>query len=405
MKPASMLPLLFFLAATHLVVDLVAGTLNPLWPQFKDHYHLAGWQTGVLFFVWQMSASVSQFVFGMYGDRFNARWLLWTGPAVATICLCSVGLFESPLILGILLAASGLGIAAFHPEGAALAGSCVPEHRSRAMSIFTVGGFIGQAIGPTYSGSMVVWLGLPGLAWGILGGLVAVALLFPLGRGVFGQPARCAAPPVDLRVLFRGRKMSLLLVLVIGSLRIIAAAGIPVLLGYLLKARNASAADTGIVQSAFMFGIGLGGLASATLFKPRHERAILWLCPLLVTPVLVLIPGLRNWWLLVSVGLSGLLLGISLPVLISYGQQLMPDSQRIASSITMGVSWGLGGGIVSLILFLCERGGRFEPAFTAFAVATLASSVLCIWLPAIRAARSELHGVKSDVSMAQEIGS
>jgi hypothetical protein len=47
-----------------------------------------------------------------------------------------------------------------------------------------------------------------------------------------------------------------------------------------------------------MFSIGLGGLASATIFKPRHERMILWLCPLLVTPVLVLIPGLRNWWLL-----------------------------------------------------------------------------------------------------------
>jgi FSR family fosmidomycin resistance protein-like MFS transporter len=86
-----------------------------------------------------------------------------------------------------------------------------------------------------------------------------------------------------------------------------------------------------------------------------------------------------------SVGLSGLLLGISLPVLISFGQQLMPDSQRIASSITMGVSWGIGGGIVSLILYLCERGGHFEPAFPAFAVATLASSVLCIWLPVVSA--------------------
>jgi hypothetical protein len=165
MKPSSLLPLLFFLAATHLVVDLVAGTLNPLWPRFDEHYHLAPWQT-VLVSSLASIASVSQFVFGMYGDRFNARWLLWTGPAIATICLCSVGLFQSPLILGILLAASGLGIAAFHPEGAALAGSCVPEHRSRAMSIFTVGGFIGQAIGPTYSGSMVDWLGLPGLAWG-----------------------------------------------------------------------------------------------------------------------------------------------------------------------------------------------------------------------------------------------
>jgi FSR family fosmidomycin resistance protein-like MFS transporter len=396
MKPASMLPLLFFLAATHLVVDLVAGTLNPLWPRFNAHYRLGDWEAVLLFFIWQTSASVSQFVFGLYGDRFNTRWLLWTGPIIATLCISSVGLFQSPLVLGLLLAASGLGIAAFHPEGAALAGSCVPEHRSRAMSIFTVGGFIGQAIGPAYSGAMVDWLGLRGLAWGILGGLLAAAFLFPLGRGVMAQPARSAAPPVDLRTLFRGREGPLLLVLVIGSLRIIAAAGVPVLIGYLLAAREASATETGIVQStftgivqsAFMFGIGLGSLASATLFKPRHERAILWLCPLLVTPVLLVIPIVDIWWLLMgSVGLSGLLLGISLPVLISYGQQLMPDSQRIASSITMGVSWGIGGGIVSLILYLCQRQGHFEPAFPAFAVATLASSVLCIWLPTLSQAQ------------------
>ncbi len=382
MKPP-LLPLLFFLAATHLVVDLVAGTLNPLWPQFNEHYHLSRWEMVVIFFLWQTSASVSQFVFGMYGDRFNTRWLLWTGPMVATICLSSVGLFDSPWILAILLVASGLGIAAFHPEGAAMAGNCVPEHRSRAMSIFTVGGFIGQAIGPTYSGGMVDWLGLPGLAWGMIGGLCAAAFLFPLGRGVLAQPQRKAAAPVQLRELFRGREASVLLILVIGSLRIIAAAGVPVLVGYLLNARGASTSSTGLVQSSFMFGIGLGSLFCAALLRPRHERMILWLCPLLVTPVLLVIPiAPWSWLLTTSVGLSGLLLGISLPVLISLGQQLMPSSPRIASSITMGVSWGIGGGAVSLILLVCTSLGRYEPAFPIFAVATLASCVLCIWLPA-----------------------
>ena len=382
MKPSSLLPLLFFLAATHLLVDLVAGTLNPLWPRFNEHYALVGWQTAAIFFLWQMTTSVTQFFFGLFGDRYNTRWLLWAGPLVAAVCLSSVGLFHSPLILALLLAASGLGIASFHPEAAAMAGSCSPENRSRAMSIFTVGGFIGQAIGPTYSGGMVDWLGLPGLAWGMLGGLVGAALLFPLGRGVLRQPQNPSAAPVDLRVLFRGRTQSLLLVLIIGSLRIVAAAGVPVLIGYLLQARQASAYDTGLVQSAFMFGIGLGGLTCATLLKPRHERTILWLCPLLVTPVLLVIPIAQDWWVLtVCVGLSGLLLGISLPVLISFGQQLMPDSQRIASSITMGVSWGLGGGVVALILAFCQWLGRYEPSFPVFAAATLASSALCVWLP------------------------
>jgi FSR family fosmidomycin resistance protein-like MFS transporter len=78
-------------------------------------------------------------------------------------------------------------------------------------------------------------------------------------------------------------------------------------------------------------------------------------------------------------------------VLISYGQQLMPDSQRIASSITMGVSWGVGGGLVSIILAICKYTGTFEPAFVVFAFATALSSFLCIWLPPIASSIGQIR--------------
>src|SRR4029453_14547350 len=132
MKPASsMLPLLVFAAASHFLVDTVAGTLNPLWPRLDVHYRLAGWESAGLFFLWQMTTSVSQFWFGLYGDRFHARWLIWAGPLAAIVCLGGIGLTQSPVALAALLSVGGLGIAAYHPEAAALAGGCAPEHRSR----------------------------------------------------------------------------------------------------------------------------------------------------------------------------------------------------------------------------------------------------------------------------------
>ncbi|HMC11581.1 MAG TPA: MFS transporter, partial [Pirellulaceae bacterium] len=168
----SVLPLLVFAAATHFLVDTVAGMLNPLWPRLDAHYRLVGWESAALFFLWQITTSVSQFWFGLYGDRFRAHWLLWAGPLAAIICLGSVGLTHSPLVLAILLSVAGLGIAAYHPEAATLAGGCAPEHRSRAMSIFTMGGFLGQATGPIFSGNLVDALGLPGMTWTILAGLL-----------------------------------------------------------------------------------------------------------------------------------------------------------------------------------------------------------------------------------------
>ena len=407
MKPASPLWLLLFFAATlHCLVDLVAGSLSPLWPLMEGHYQMAAWQGPALFFLWQMTTSLSQFFFGVWGDRFNSRWLLWAGPMAAVICLGSIGLTKSPIMLSQLLFIAGLGIAAFHPEGAALAGNCLPENRSRAMSIFTTGGFIGQSIGPYLSGNVVKWLGMPGLAWGILGGLFAILILAPVGFRAMkvDSPAakKATASPVRLSQLFRGREWPVILVLIVGSLRIIAAAGVPILLSFLLKSRNLTEADIGFVQSAFMFGIGLGGLTCAMLLRRHHEGVILWLCPLLVTPVLLAIPWTAGWVMAFLASLSGLLLGISLPVLVSRGQELMPDSQRIASSITMGVSWGVGGGVVSIILVICKFGGHFEPAFAAFAVATLVSSVLCAWLPEAKMATTSQavpEGIMSGNSM------
>jgi FSR family fosmidomycin resistance protein-like MFS transporter len=391
LAPSILLPLLFA-AATHFLVDMVAGMLNPLWPRLDAHYSLAAWEGAGLFFLWQMTTSVSQFWFGMYGDRFSARWLLAAGPLAAILCLGSIGLTSSPVVLGVLLTVAGLGIAAYHPEAAALAGGCAPEHRSRAMSIFIMGGFLGQAIGPVCSGSLVDALGLAGMSWSIVGGLIIAALIMPLGLGAMRQPLAPRRQAKSLREVIQGRTAPLILVLIIGSLRIIPAAGVPVLLGFLLLTRNANAQETGLVQSAFMFGIGLGGLTCATLVRRHHERLILWLCPLVVCPVLLVVPWTTGIPLLFAVCLAGILLGISLPVMISYGQQLMPDSQRIASSITMGVSWGVGGGMVSVILAVCKYAGRYEGAFAVFALATAISSLLCAWLPATTpavAARNE----------------
>src|SRR5436309_5713378 len=102
MKPAAsiLLPLLFA-AATHFLVDAVAGMLNPLWPRLDAHYQLVGWESAALFFLWQISNSVSQFWFGLYGDRFHARWLIWAGPLAAIFCLGGIGLTHSPLVLAI----------------------------------------------------------------------------------------------------------------------------------------------------------------------------------------------------------------------------------------------------------------------------------------------------------------
>jgi FSR family fosmidomycin resistance protein-like MFS transporter len=59
---------------------------------------------------------------------------------------------------------------------------------------------------------------------------------------------------------------------------------------------------------------------------------------------------------------------------------MLPEGQRTASSITMGVTWGLGGLVVAATMAACNRGQRPDLAFATFAVSCLLSSLLCAWL-------------------------
>ena len=58
-----------------------------------------------------------------------------------------------------------------------------------------------------------------------------------------------------------------------------------------------------------------------------------------------------------------------MPVYISYGQQLLPHGQRVASSITMGVSWGMSGSLVAAAVWAFQRFDSLNHIFILFAIA------------------------------------
>ena len=59
-----------------------------------------------------------------------------------------------------LVFAGGLGVAAFHPEGAKFAAYASGRKRASGMSYFNIGGNTGYALGAFVTGELVVWLGL-----------------------------------------------------------------------------------------------------------------------------------------------------------------------------------------------------------------------------------------------------
>ena len=381
---------LILLVAAHFFVDFFASFVNPLWPAMERHLGLA--ENGALwiFVAWSIATSFGQFAFVIWARRGRGRWILWLGPALAMVGMSSLGLMGSPWGMAAVVVCGGLGVAAFHPEAAARAGALVPSHRSRVMAVFSLGGCLGQAAGPYYAGAVTEDAGLIGLLTSILWGS---ALLLVLIVTWYATPARLVAPYRRSTRQRENRRIGanhMMWLLAVASLRVMPTMGVLVALAYLLNSQEVALSTIGAVQSAYMIGIGGGGITCALLVSQRWERPALWLTPMASAVPLASLAIVDGWWMVAAVGVAGFLHGVGMPVFISYGQQLMPTGERIANSITMGVCWGVASGLVAVAMAAFQRAGALPLIFVFFATTSAICGLLCLGLPHVD--KTEDHG-------------
>src|SRR3954452_44466 len=150
------------LAAGHLGTDFANGALPALLPFLKDRFSLSYTLAALLMLASTASSSLVQPLFGLWSDRRGAIWLLPTGVAVAGVGIGVAAAMPSYWLVALLVVISGLGVAAFHPEGSKFAAYTSGEKRASGMSAFSIGGNVGFALGPIVATPLVIALGLGG---------------------------------------------------------------------------------------------------------------------------------------------------------------------------------------------------------------------------------------------------
>jgi FSR family fosmidomycin resistance protein-like MFS transporter len=374
------------LAMAHGLVDCYATFIQPLWPSLAGYTNTDEDNIQWAFISWSLAGSITQLGFARLADMGRGRSLLWIGPIGGIMLIGLIGNISGLPILIAVLVTANLGFAAFHPEAATLAGSASPTDRAKAMSIFAVGGFMGQALGPSLSGYLVSHGGLGQLAWTILPGLIVCAALIMALKvaDTFHHPSKAShhtqprPAVVSIRQLLRGREWRVAHLVILSLLRVAAAMGVPLTLAYGLADKGITADIIGEIQSVFLIGMGTGTLMCAVMVNQKNENAVIWLAPLAVALILpsAVFLGTSSLWIVMAA--SGTLLGLSLPILTSRGQELMPDAPRVGSSLTMGVTWGFG---AILNAALMATVGHLGNHFLAFYVlsAWLAISAIMSW--------------------------
>lgn len=324
----------------HLVVDAYSSAYAPVLAILRQRFALSFTQVGWGAAVFAFSASVLQPVYGVLSDRLRSGVIIVLAPGIAALGLGLVPLLEGyPAMLAALFVA-GVGVAAFHPQGASQAADTLPHRPSLAMALFIGAGNVGFAIGPALlAWAYAVWgwqglwrVGLPGILTTLL--LLRVAPhrhAGPLGRGRVRDALRARWWPLLNMYMF---------VVVRGMVQLIFVGFLPL---YLLDSGMGVEAAGGAL-SLFLAAGSLGSVTGGILGDRFGERAIIRLSMAGALPlfaVAFLTPSLAGRMALLSAAFFVLL--FSNPLTIVLAQSWVPAHRGTVSSLLMGFAWGIGG--------------------------------------------------------------
>jgi len=377
-------------ALGHLFTDLNQGAVPALLPFFIAEYHLSYASAAGLVAALSIASTVIQPLFGFYADRLSKPWLIPAGVGMAGCGVAFCTLLPDYWFAVSMIVLSGIGIAAFHPEGARLVHNHAGEKKATAMSVFAVGGQMGIALGPIMATVVVSAWGLRGTALlAIPFVLMAAFLAFQL-TGTGGGPGAAKTAAAQAGGKAKDLWVPFAIVTGVVIIRSIIFYGLNTFIPLYwinIYQQSATAAATAL---SIMFGAGVAGTlwGGRLADKYGHRKTVLVGYAALI-PLLVLFVQVKD--VLVATALLvpiGIVLLSTYSPLVVMGQRFLPNQVGLASGITLGVAISIGG-IVAPLLGHVADGQGLPAALTVLAFLTVPAVLLTLMLPRPQAARKE----------------
>ena len=353
------LKVLLLLSSGHLVTDLYQGALPVILPFLKAKLLLSYTATGTILLVGTLTSSIIQPLFGYLSDRREKPLLLPLGCLCAGAGLSMLALPSSFALVLPLVVLSGLGIASYHPEGFRTAHFFTGEKRVTGMSIFSVGGNLGFAIGPLLALFVVRTWGfesLPVLAAPAV--LFAVTILLSWHMIVIPRSGAHAAAAAKQDAPGAARWLSLCVLIGVVVMRSWIQVGLLTYIPfYFIDHLKGDILQAGTLVTTFLTGGAIGTLAGAPLADRWGHKRYLVLSMLLSSLLMPLFFVTEGVLLFAVLGLLGMILISTFSVTIVMAQHLIPQGLGVASGLMAGFAIGTGGICVTLLGVVADHFG------------------------------------------------
>ena len=368
------------LSAGHLFTDVSQGAVPALLLFLRTKDHLSYASLAALVLAATISSSLIQPVFGHLSDRRSLPWLMPLGPALGGLGIALVGIAPSYGLIFAAVLLSGVGVAAFHPEGSRFANYVSGERRASGMSLFSVGGNLGFAAGPLLVTALVLAFGLHGTLFVLVPTwLMAVVLWHELPhlrvfrRDVVGGRVEQTSEPAAW-----GPFTVLAGVIAVRSFIYFGMVTfIPLYFRNVLHASRTLGAGA---LTAMLLGGACGTLIGGPLADRFGRRAVLMGSMILTAPLVVAFLLVGRGPAVALAALIGAVTIATFAVTIVMGQEYLPGRLGMSAGVTIGLSIGLGGAGAPLLGLLADAHG-LRAVFEVIAGLPVLALLLTLALP------------------------
>ena len=366
------------LSGGHFAADFASGSVPAMIPFLTARFDLGYALAAVLLLAVTVSSSLVQPLFGLWSDRRGVLWLIPGGIALAAVGVGGAAISPMYPVVVVLVFVGGLGIAAFHPEGAKFAAYASGPKRASGMSYFNVGGNAGYAVGAFATGELVVWLGL-------VGGLLAMVPVLIASMLIARElPRLSRLTPVGGRSAHDSgaddrRAMTLLGVVI--ALRSVPWFALLAFVPLWVVAHGHSKSDGNRLLFLMLLAGAIGTLVLGPVADRVGLRRTLVVTQAAIAPLILAFVYIGGVVGVISLMLVGVCVVGTFGVTMVLSQLYLPRHVGMASGLSIGLAMGIGG-IAAVILGAVADAVDLRLALTVSVIAPALGVLVCLQLPA-----------------------
>jgi MFS transporter, FSR family, fosmidomycin resistance protein len=383
--------ILFAVAVSHFVNDMLQSVFSSVYPMLRKEYALSYTQIGWITFAFQCTASILQPFVGNYTDRkpqpnsfIGGIFFSITG----IVCLTFASGFVSILLAACLI---GVGSSVFHPEASRVAHFASGGRRGLAQAIFQLGGNFGSAMSPLLVAAIVTDRGQLHILWFLIpavGGIWVLSRISAWYRKYLEHRVKAKNTAVekihDLSPKRVKATIALLLVLIF-SKYFYTASITNFLTFYMIEKFNFTDKDAQLYLFIYLGAVAAGTFIGGPLGDRFGRKVIIWFSILGVAPFTILLPHADVFWTGILIAVIGIILASAFSAILVFAQELMPGKTGMVSGLFYGFAFGIAGIGSALLGFLIERFG-LQVIFEVCSYLPLLGLV-AVFLPNIRKKR------------------